>query len=63
MPAVLNAANEVAVRKFLSGTISFSDIPKTIERAMKHHQVISNPALDEILEADEWARAQAESYA
>ena len=58
MPAVLNAANEIAVEMFLQEQISFLDIPKFIEKACdKHLQDISNsPNLDEILKFDKWAR-------
>jgi len=58
MPAVLNAANEIAVEMFLQEQISFLDIPKFIEKACdKHLQDISNsPNLDEILKFDNWAR-------
>jgi 1-deoxy-D-xylulose-5-phosphate reductoisomerase len=56
MPAVLNAANEVAVAAFLEGKIPFSEIPKLIEKTMDMHQVIHNPTLTQILDADTWAR-------
>ncbi len=56
MPAVLNAANEVAVHKFLNNKIKFLDISKLIERVMSKHQVVNNPQLEDILEADAWAR-------
>ena len=62
MPVVLNAANEVVVQKFLKGDLIFSKIPKIIEKAMKHHRSIQNPTLTQILEADEWARLQAENH-
>ncbi|WP_018250148.1 1-deoxy-D-xylulose-5-phosphate reductoisomerase [Orenia marismortui] len=60
MPAVLNAANEIAVNKFLKNKIKFVDIPKIIKRVMSAHQVVDNPILEDILEADVWARKQAE---
>ncbi len=56
MPVVLNAANEIAVQRFLSGSLNFSMIPKTIERAMNRHQVISDPDLNQILETDRQTR-------
>lgn len=59
LPAVLNAANEVSVEAFLNGKIGFTDIPKLIERVMSHHDVIGHPDLDQILEADRWAREEA----
>ena len=57
MPAVMNGANEVAVEKFFHGDIKFAEIPYIIEKAMQAHAVISNPCLEEILEADLWARS------
>lgn len=56
MPAVLNAANEIAVDMFLKGQISFLEIPLIIEKAMKSHQVIENPDIDDILRADSEVR-------
>jgi 1-deoxy-D-xylulose-5-phosphate reductoisomerase len=58
-PAVLNGANEVAVRAFLSGEIGFTDIEKTVERTLRQHQVKPNPDLDDILSADRWAKQTA----
>jgi 1-deoxy-D-xylulose-5-phosphate reductoisomerase len=60
LPAVLNAANEVAVRAFLNQSIRFVDIPAVVGQTMDKHAVVSNPELADILEADRWARAQAE---
>lgn len=59
LPAVLNAANEIAVEAFCAGKINFTQITETVARAMKAHRVIENPTLDQILEADTWARANA----
>lgn len=56
MPAVLNAANEIAVDMFLKEQISFLEIPLVIEKAMKSHQVIENPDIDDILRADSETR-------
>jgi 1-deoxy-D-xylulose-5-phosphate reductoisomerase len=58
MTAVLNAANEQAVALFLDEKIQFLDIPKVIEMACDRHQADNrqNPCLDDILEADQWAR-------
>ena len=56
MPAVMNAANEIAVAKFLKGKISFLNIPATICKAMEKHSSKRNPLLEEIVEADRWAR-------
>jgi 1-deoxy-D-xylulose-5-phosphate reductoisomerase len=60
LPAVLNAANEVAVAAFLENGISFIKIPEIIEKTMENHAVVSDPTLSDILEADQWARKQAE---
>ena len=62
MPVVLNAANEVAVQRFLDGSITFLKIPKIIERVMVQHRLVQNPSLNQILEVDQWARARAEAY-
>lgn len=59
MPAVLNAANEVLVEKFLSQEIGFLDIPKGIEKTMAAHRLIKKPSLSQILDADQWAREEA----
>ena len=49
MPTVFNAANELAVKKFLQEKIGFLDIYEIIGQSMDRHQVIANPDLDEIL--------------
>jgi len=59
LPAVLNAANEVAVRAFLKRRVSFVKIPEVIRETMERHNVVPDPVLDDILEADRWAREQA----
>lgn len=56
MPAVMNAANERLVDIFLQGQISFTDIPKYIAMVMDRHHLISSPELEEIINADKWAR-------
>jgi 1-deoxy-D-xylulose-5-phosphate reductoisomerase len=58
-PAVLCAADEVAVELFLSQRIKFTDIAVLIESTLAQHQAIPHPALDEILAADVWAREKA----
>jgi 1-deoxy-D-xylulose-5-phosphate reductoisomerase len=58
LPAVLNAANEIAVQAFLDGAIGFPDISAFVDRTMNAHEVISDPTLEQILEADAWARRQ-----
>ncbi len=59
LPAVLNAANEVAVEAFCKRQIGFPQITTTVARVMEHHKVIAHPTLAQILEADTWARAEA----
>lgn len=59
VPAILNAANEIAVEAFLNHQANFTAIPKIIEKVMKKHQNVKNPTLQEILSADKWAREQA----
>jgi 1-deoxy-D-xylulose-5-phosphate reductoisomerase len=59
MPAVLNAANEVAVDAFINGRISFPEISETVRRTMSAHSATAHPTLDQILQADGWARQEA----
>jgi 1-deoxy-D-xylulose-5-phosphate reductoisomerase len=59
LPAVLNAANEVAVEAFVKGRIKFPEITETVRRAMDRHQVIGHPTLEQILAADASARREA----
>jgi 1-deoxy-D-xylulose-5-phosphate reductoisomerase len=58
-PAVLAAADEVAVHYFLSGYIKFPEIAHTIEDTLNAHSVVANPSLEQVLEADKWAREHA----
>jgi 1-deoxy-D-xylulose-5-phosphate reductoisomerase len=58
-PAVLNAANEVAVAAFLAGGIRFTDIPAVVEHALDQVPIETVRALDHVLEADRRARAAA----
>lgn len=61
MPAVYNAANEVAVDAFINGRIGFTDIWKTVEAVMDAHTNADHEGrLEAILEADSWARTEAE---
>ncbi len=60
LPAVLNAANEVAVQAFLKKHVSFANIPRVIEKTMERHDVVRDPALTDIIDADIWAREKAE---
>ena len=59
LPAVLNAANEVAVEAFVNRRISFPEISATVRRAMDRHHLVSHPSLQQLLEADAWARFEA----
>ena len=61
-PAVLAAADEVAVSRFLAGHIGFLDIPRAIDGALHAHKAISNPSLEEVLDADAWARSYTEDW-
>jgi 1-deoxy-D-xylulose-5-phosphate reductoisomerase len=56
LPAVMNAANEIAVDAFLAGRLSFPGIWQTVARVMEAHTVITRASLSEILDADNWAR-------
>jgi 1-deoxy-D-xylulose-5-phosphate reductoisomerase len=60
MPAVMNAANEVAVARFLRGEIKFTRIWQLVEETMERHRVVASPSLDVIVEADAWARRETE---
>ena len=60
MTAVMNGANEEAVTKFLRGEIKFPQIPYIIAKVMDRHSVTANPSLEDILDADRWARSQVE---
>ncbi len=60
-PAVLNAANEVAVDAFLHRSISFSRIPELVEDALAFHTVVDSPKLDDIIEADRSTRSRLRS--
>jgi 1-deoxy-D-xylulose-5-phosphate reductoisomerase len=59
-PAVLNGANEVAVAAFLDGRIRWTQIPDVIAEALEDHDVVDPQSVDDILEADGWARRRAE---
>ena len=58
MPAVLNAANEVAVQSFLDEAISFKDIADTIRMAMNNHKCHPIDSLEDVQSADRWAREE-----
>src|SRR5881396_2701381 len=59
LPAVMNAANEVAVAAFLNHDLRFPQIWETVAQVMDGHRTVAHPDLDAILAADQWARAEA----
>jgi 1-deoxy-D-xylulose-5-phosphate reductoisomerase len=59
MPAVLSGANEIAVKAFLDGKITFLEIPQLIENTMEQHELHSIDSIDRAIEADQWAKARA----
>jgi len=59
LPAVMNAANEVAVAGFLDRHVRFPDIWQIVEEVMNRHTSVAHPDLDGILQADQWARKEA----
>jgi 1-deoxy-D-xylulose-5-phosphate reductoisomerase len=58
LPAVLNAANEVAVEAFCKGNLRFDQISQAVAQVMERHQRTDHPTLDQILAADQWARRE-----
>jgi 1-deoxy-D-xylulose-5-phosphate reductoisomerase len=62
LPAVMNAANEVAVAGFLDRRVRFPDIWKIVQEVMNRHTPVAHPDLDAILGADQWARGEAQGY-
>ena len=61
MPAVLNAANEVAVNAFLAGSLRFTEIPILLERVMEEHQIRPVRTIEDILRVDHWARERSKT--
>jgi 1-deoxy-D-xylulose-5-phosphate reductoisomerase len=60
MPAVMNAANEIAVEAFLEGRIGFVQIAETIECTMNAHSASALGSIEEVLKADLWGRETAQ---
>jgi 1-deoxy-D-xylulose-5-phosphate reductoisomerase len=60
LPAVMNAANEMAVAAFLDRKVRFQEIWRIVEQVMNRHTPVAHPDLDAILRADQWARVQAQ---
>ena len=61
-PAVLAAADEVAVQHFLAGHLRFLDIGRAVEEALGAHSGVADPSLEDVLAADAWARSFAEDW-
>jgi 1-deoxy-D-xylulose-5-phosphate reductoisomerase len=61
MPAVMNAANEIAVGAFLERELKFIEILKIVSQVMGMHKTLPGDALEEVLESDAWARRTARS--
>jgi 1-deoxy-D-xylulose-5-phosphate reductoisomerase len=61
MPAILNAANEVAVNAFMEGSLKFTEIPLLIQRVMEEHEVKSVHTIEDILRTDHWAREKSKA--
>ncbi len=62
-PAVLSAADEVAVELFLSKRIGFTDIAGLIQQTLAEHQPVASPSIEELLKADAWAREKVKQFA
>lgn len=60
LPAVLNAANEIAVDAFCDRKIRYDQITATVAQTMSRHEVVQYTELEQVLEADSWARGEAE---
>jgi len=61
-PAVLNAANEIAVAAFLDRKIGFTEIAETVEKTLQAHDAFEPVELEEYLQADQWARETAKKF-
>ena len=60
--AVLNLANDYSVYRFLNGEVKFTDIPRIIESAMKHHDWTEHPSLEYLKKLDSWVKNHVESF-
>ncbi len=60
--AVLNAANEIAVERFLAAQLRFTDIPRLCRAVLEAHDFDPSPSLSQLLEMDQWTRAEARSW-
>ena len=59
---VLNAANEVAVERFLAGDLGFTDIARVCRTVLEHHNFDTSPTLTDLMDLDRWAREEARSW-
>jgi 1-deoxy-D-xylulose-5-phosphate reductoisomerase len=62
-PVALAAADEVAVEAFMRGALGFTDIAKVVDATLSAHGGRADPTLDDVLEADAWAREFAQAHA
>lgn len=62
LPAVMNAANEVAVAAFLEGRIKFTEIAELVEYVMGRHRVVQPTTLEDVLALDQWGKSEAHKY-
>jgi 1-deoxy-D-xylulose-5-phosphate reductoisomerase len=58
-PAAVSAANDVAVEQFVAGRIAFTRIAETLAATLDAHEPRRDPTLEDVLEAERWARAYA----
>ena len=61
-PAVFNAANEVAVDRFVKGEVRFPDIWGIVESALAKHRLVEHASLEQVLAADRWAREASRAW-
>jgi 1-deoxy-D-xylulose-5-phosphate reductoisomerase len=59
---VLNAANEIAVKRFLHGRLRFTDIVPACRDVLEHHTYDPRPTLEQLLRLDAWARKEMDSW-
>ena len=62
MPAVLSAADEIAVAGFLEERLLFTDIARVLEATLADHAPLPRPTLSELVEVDAWAREKAREH-
>ena len=59
---ILNAANEVAVERFLNGSLRFTDIPRVCRQILETHDFDQSPSLSELFKLDKWAREETQRW-